>query len=161
MQDAPVRFPSVQWLFQCDDRLAACEALEVREFLQRAVETGRRDFQPLVVDVLDRQNVLQLTRDLLAILDRDARGLIDVHGQHPAPGAFEVDKLVTEPGHGGFNQFRQLHSAHSRCLRVEPAPHPAGRALVERALLAQIAMPTGDDHEPVNQKKMGETPIFF
>ncbi len=111
MHDAPVRFASVQWLFQRDHRFAAREAFEVRQLLKRTVEPRRRNFEPLVIDIFDRQDVLELTRDLLAILDRDAGRLVDIHAQHAAPGTLEIDEFIAETHDRGFNQFRQLHSA--------------------------------------------------
>jgi hypothetical protein len=55
--------------------------------------------------------VLELTRDFLAVFDRDAGRLVDIDTQHAAPGALEIDELVAESHDRGFNQFRQLHSA--------------------------------------------------
>lgn len=80
-------------------------------FFQRTVETRRRHFKPLVIDIFDRQNVLELTRDFLAVFDRNAGRLVNINTQTAASGALEIDELVAESHDRGFNQFRQLHSA--------------------------------------------------
>lgn len=156
MQDAPVRFPSVQWLFQCDDHFAAREAFEVRQFFQRTVETRRRYFKTLVIDVFDRQYVLQLTGNFFAVFDPDAGGLVDIHAQHAAPGALEINELVAEAHDRGFNQFRQLHSA-LRCSRCKPSRYT--REL--RAKPAHVRATRDADPHKLSGKKWAKRPSSY
>src|SRR5690242_7185564 len=125
MENAPVRLASVQRFFQRNDRLAPRESHEIGQFLQRTVEPRRRHFEPLVIDIFNRQNVLELTSDLFTVLDRDTGGLIDIDAKHAAPGTLEIDQLVAHARDRGFYQFRQLHKCplrYSRATRTSCGP---------------------------------------
>ena len=68
----------------------AGEALEIGRASQRPVETRRGHLEPLVGDAVDLEHMLQLARDLLAVVDGDelaaaasAAGLVDGHAQQP------------------------------------------------------------------------------
>jgi hypothetical protein len=88
--------------------LRSDEAREVAHSLQRPVDTWRRHFEPLVIGILDRQQVRQLTADPLAVLKSDARRPIERHPQQAATGPLDIDKLVAEP----------LDRALYRCVQV-------------------------------------------
>ena len=70
--------------------LLAGETGEVGGLLQRPIQPRRRDLEPRVRAVLDLEHVLQLTGDLLAVLDGDefarrvAGDAVDVDTQQPA-----------------------------------------------------------------------------
>jgi hypothetical protein len=83
----------------------ADEPLEILLVAQRAVDARRRHFQPLVVDLLDFQRVLQLARDPLAVLDVDAAlaavpGPVDRHAQDAPGGAFQLHHVIAKAGYG-------------------------------------------------------------
>src|SRR5258706_137933 len=69
--------PPVAGKLQLHARVAAGEALEIREALQRPVQSGRRHFQALVVDALHRESAREMVAHAGAILDRDAMAGID------------------------------------------------------------------------------------
>ena len=66
--------------------LLAREPQEIRRLPQRPVEPGRRHFQPVEIDVLDREQPRQLAADPRAILDAHALRLVDEDADVPALG---------------------------------------------------------------------------
>ena len=81
----------------------AGEAFEVGHRAHRAIEPRRRDLEPFVVDVLDRQHMRQLMADGGAVFDGDRAffgrvgcGKVDIHAQDPALAPFHIDEFVAQ-----------------------------------------------------------------
>ena len=101
---------ALERLLQRQADLLAGEALVVGLGAQRPVQTGRRHLQPRVRHGVDLQRVLQLPRDLLAVVDGDefagATGVeptgytVDVDTQGAGRHALDVDQLVTQACQG-------------------------------------------------------------
>ena len=99
----------------------------VRRLLQRPVEPRRAHLEPLVVDVLDREQPRQVTAHARAILDVDAFRLVDEHADLTAlRRQLDVDQLEAQRGQRALQKLGQVHCCASlACSLVSRRRQPA------------------------------------
>jgi hypothetical protein len=93
----------------------------VLDALERAIQPGRRDFEPRIVDVAHFQHILELARDCLAVLHRDelmiacrvglAGNAVDGDAQQPACRSLDIDEFITQTCHRLLNGLAPAHQA--------------------------------------------------
>ena len=104
-----IGFVGADRLFQRDVDFFAHETQEIVAMTQQAVDAGRGNFKTVVVDTVHLQRVLQLARDLLAVLDGDELlgqcgllgrpGQINGDAQQSPRRALDLDQIQTQPLH--------------------------------------------------------------
>ena len=73
------------------------KAFEIGLLLERPIKPRRGNFQPVVVDVLDREQPRQLVADRSAILYRDAIGAVNENSQQAcARTGLDIHKFVAQ-----------------------------------------------------------------
>src|SRR5690606_40062772 len=90
----------------------------IRFAAQRAIQPWRRHLEPLVVDVLDHEQVRQLMAHPLAVVYPDALGRIDEGPEQSAVGELAVDQLVSQAADGApdcfdESRFDREHASNS------------------------------------------------
>ena len=79
---------------------------KITRTFQRTINTRRRHFKTIVVNVLNRHCVVELVADFFAVVQSNPAVFIDRDADQTAREFFHIDELVTQAFDGGIDHFK-------------------------------------------------------
>src|SRR5271169_3183684 len=104
---------------QLDARLLAAKTHKIRFFFQWPIQSRRRHLQPVIVHALYHKQTCQLVADPLAIIQRNAAGLVEKHPVQTASRNFQVNQFVPQTRQRRSHQPRHIHNF---CPQIKNGP---------------------------------------